>query len=221
MSFRPGLFRCRECLVPTLRGWIVIVLAGAALAVGLTLGVYPFLAVNDSKPGGVLVAEGWGGEDEMNEVIDEFKRHHYEGIFVTGGPIEKSSPFAEYNTLAEYGAVILTRLGCDPKVVHPVPTPKVVKDRTYSSAVALESWLKEHGIPATNVNVFSTGAHARRSRLLFQKAFGDGAQIGIVATEDRDYDPRRWWTTSMGFRAVTSEAIAYLYARFLFHPPAE
>ena len=138
MSFRPGLFRCRECLVPTLRGWIVIVLAGAALAVGLTLGVYPFLAVNDSKPGGVLVAEGWGGEDEMNEVIDEFKRHHYEGIFVTGGPIEKSSPFAEYNTLAEYGAVILTRLGCDPKVVHPVPTPKVVKDRTYSSAMALK-----------------------------------------------------------------------------------
>lgn len=221
MSFRPGLFQRRECLVPTVRGWLLILLAAAALAVGATLGVYPFLAVNDSKPGGVLVAEGWGSEDAMSEVIDEFKRNHYEGIYVTGGPIEKSSPLVEYNTLAEYGTVILTRLGCDPKVVHPVPTPRVVKDRTYSSAVALKQWLKEHGNPASKVNVFSTGAHSRRSRLLFEKAFGDDAQIGIVATEDRDYDPRRWWTTSMGFRCVTGEAIAYLYARFLFHPSAE
>lgn len=221
MSFRPGLFRRRACLVPTLRGWLVILLVAGALAVGLVFGIYPFLAVNDSKPGGVLVAEGWGSEDAMSDVMEEFKRNHYEGIFVTGGPIEKSSPLVEYRTFAEYGAAILIRLGCDPKVVHPVPTPKVVKDRTYSSAVALKRWLKAHGIPATKVNVFSTGAHSRRSRLLFQKAFDDDTPIGVVATEDRDYDPRRWWTTSMGFRSVTSEVIAYLYARFLFHPPVE
>ena len=221
MSLRPGLFRRRECLVPTLRGWVVMLCIGGALAVGLVLGVYPFLAVNDLKPGGVLVVEGWGSEDAMSEVIGEFKRNHYEGIFVTGGPIEESSPLVEYKSFAEYGAVILTRLGCDPKAVHPVPTPRVVKDRTYSSAVALKHSLKEHDIPATTVNVYSMGAHSRRTRLLFQKAFRDDAQIGIMASEDRDYDPRRWWTTSIGFRNVTGEAIAYLYARLLFHPPVE
>ena len=62
----------------------------------------------------------------------------------------------------------------------------------------------------------SSGAHSRRTRLLFQKAFGDGVTIGIVASPEREFDPRRWWTSSSGFRTVTSEIIAYLYARFIF-----
>jgi hypothetical protein len=204
-----------------MRGWLVLFLVAGALAVGLVRGVYPFLAVNDPKPGGVLVVEGWGSEESMQGVIEEFKRNRYDSIYSIGGPIEGSSPLVEYKTLAEYGAVVLTRLGCDPKVVHAIPTPRVVKDRTYSSAVALKQWLKDKGVPATTVNVYSTGTHSRRSRLLFQKAFGDEVQIGVVASEDREFDPKRWWASSIGFRNVTSEAIAYCYARFLFHPTAE
>ena len=218
MSLRPGLFHRRECVVPTLRGWLVILLGGIALFVGCTLGVYPFLAVNDPKPGGMLVVEGWGSTEAMGEVIDEWKRNHYEGFFVTGGPIEESSPLVSYKTYAEYGAMVLAHLGCDPNVVHAIPTPKVAKDRTYSEAVTLKHWLKEHGVTATKLNVYSMGAHSRRSRLLFEKAFGDSVQIGIVASQDREFDPRRWWTTSVGFRNVTGEIIAYLYARLLFHP---
>jgi hypothetical protein len=29
---------------------------------------------------------------------------------------------------------------------------------------------------------------------------------------DPEYDPQRWWTSSAGFRSVTGELIAYLYA---------
>ena len=221
MKLRPGLFQRRECVVPTARGWIALVLAGTGLALTFLFGVYPFLAVNDPRPGGVLVVEGWASDEAMRGVIDEFHRHPYDAIYATGSAIDESSPFAEYKTFGEYGAAVLIRLGCDPKVVRAVPSSKVVKDRTYSSAVALKRMLQASGTPVKSVNVYSMGVHSRRSRLLFQKAFGGETEIGIVAGEAGDFDPRRWWVSSAGFRNVTDEVIAYLYARFLFHPGAE
>ena len=221
MRLRPGLFRRRECVVPTLRGWLVILLICAGLAVGFVRNIYSFLAVNDPKPGGVLVVEGWASEEVMLKVIAEFRRGHYDSIFCTGGPIENSSPLVQYHTFAEYGAALLVKLGCDPQTVRVVPSPFAVRDRTYSSAIALKQRLKAEGRTLPTVNLFSMGAHSRRSRLLFQRAFGDDAEIGIVMSDNPDFDPRHWWTTSAGFRNVTDEMIAYLYARFIFRPAPE
>jgi hypothetical protein len=67
-------------------------------------------------------------------------------------------------------------------------------------------------------NLISVGPHARRSRLLFEKAFGREVRVGIIALESQDYDPQHWWRSSMGVRVVTDELIAYSYARLLFHP---
>ena len=221
MKFCLGLFRRRECLVPTLRGWLVILLVVAGLAVGFVLNIYSFLAVEDPQPGGVLVVEGWGSEDVMQKVVGEFRRGHYDAIYTTGGPIEDSSPLAPYRTFAEYGAMMLTKLGCDPKLIHVVPSPRAVRDRTYFSAVSLKRLLEQQGIVSPVVNLYSAGAHSRRSRLLFQKAFGDNARIGIAGADHPEFDPRHWWRTSLGFRTVTDEVIAYLYARFLFRASAE
>jgi len=33
-----------------------------------------------------------------------------------------------------------------------------------------------------------------------------------------DYDPKYWWRYSEGVKDVTSEAVIYLHARFLFYP---
>ena len=68
------------------------------------------------------------------------------------------------------------------------------------------------------VNLYSFGAHARRSRLLYQKALGRKIQVGVIAYPDYHYDPARWWAEGEGFRDVVGEGIAYLYARLLFHP---
>ena len=215
------LLRRRMCLVPTWRGWLLMLAAGSLLFFGMLRGLYPFLALRDLRPGGVLVAEGWGTEEMMRDVLEASRRDHYDALFVTGGPIDESSPFAEYKTFAELGAAILVRVGGDPKTIHAVPSPKVVQDRTYASAVALKNWMREHGVAAATVNVVSAGAHSRRSRLLFQKAFGDGVAVGVLPSPDRDFDPRRWWASSAGFRSVTGEAIAYLYARLLFRPSGD
>jgi len=109
--------------------------------------------------------------------------------------------------------------GCEAR--QAVPAPKVNQDRTYASAMALRRWLKDHGIAVSKVNVVSMGAHSRRTRFLFQEAFGDSARVGIIASYDSQIDTRYWWRTSQGFRGVTAEIIAYAYVRLLFRAPRE
>ena len=103
--------------------------------------------------------------------------------------------------------------------VQAIPTPYVRKDRTYASAESLQIWMREHGGIPKVINLITVGVHARRSRFLYQQVFGDNAHIGIIAVEDRNYDPTHWWQSSQGFRSVTDEMIAYSYARFFFYPP--
>lgn len=102
-----------------------------------------------------------------------------------------------------------------------VPAPLVRQDRTYVSAVALKNWLQEHGRTHRRMHVISQGPHARRTRLLFEKAMGDEVTIGITAVEDRNFDPKKWWAGSYGVRAMVDEVVAYGYARLLFRPKSQ
>ena len=70
----------------------------------------------------------------------------------------------------------------------------------------------------SSFDIVTQGPHARRSRLLYEKAFGGDVEVGVIATEDPKYDPAHWWRSSEGVREVMSEAIAYGYARLFFHP---
>jgi hypothetical protein len=223
MNSRPlfGLFHRRECVLPTRGGWLVLVLACAIFAVAALRSVYPFLAVHDSIPGGVLVAEGWLPDYALAETLAEFRRHPYSGIYVTGVPMESGAVLSEYKTYAELSAAVLVRLGADPQTVHAVPSTPVLKDRTYATAVTLRQRLRDEGSAAGQVNVVSLGPHARRTRLLYEKAFGPATRVGVIAINPSDFEAARWWRSSQGFRIVTGEVVAYLYARCCFHPAPE
>jgi len=207
--------------VPTWRGWVLLGVIFIGIAILLIRGAYPFLAVNDPKPGGVLVVEGWASDYALEAAVADFKQFSYEKVYVTGGPIEKGEPLSEYKTYAELGAATLVALGMSTNVVQPVPAPRVTQDRTYACAVALKKWIDEHGTQLTRLNLVTVGPHARRSRLLFQKSFGKEMPIGVIAIKGPDFDTAHWWRSSQGFRVVTDEAIAYLYARLLFRPSEE
>lgn len=213
-----GLLRCRAILLPTWRGWLVLLGVVAGLGFVLLRGTLPFLAVHDSKPGGPLVVEGWVPDHAIAETIAEFQREQYTMLLVSGGPIGKGAPFSEHRTFAEFGAAVAVKLGFDPAHLHAVPAPEVRQDRTYTSAVAVRDWLRQRGAMPARINVVSLGAHSRRTRLLYRHAFGDGTEIGIIALPERDFDPRRWWTSSQGVRIVVGELLAYGYARFVFRP---
>ena len=187
----------------------------------LLRGVYPFLAVAEKLPAKVLVLEGWNPDSVYQEAIAEFRRGGYEKLLVTGGPLDKGSPLSEYKTYAEMGEATLIGFGLKPAEVQAVSAPPTRRDRTFNSAVALATRLKAEGALPSEINLVSVGPHCRRSRMLFEKALGDGVKVGVIPTEPNDYDPARWWRSSAGFRTVTGEAIAYLYARFLFKPEEE
>jgi hypothetical protein len=213
-----GLLRRRSCLVPTLRGCVAFGLSFAVLLTVILRFLHPFLALNDPITDGLLVVEGWTPDYGLEVAVDEFERNHYQKIYVTGGPLEYGTHLTAYQTYAQLGAATLVRLGLDSNVVQAVPAPLVRQDRTYISAVSFKKWLIEHGIRPTRVHLMSDGPHARRSRLLYQKAMGDGVVVGVTSIPSKEYDQRHWWRYSAGVRNVIGEGLAYLYARFLFYP---
>jgi hypothetical protein len=144
----------------------------------------------------------------MTQVACEFKRNHYRKILL----VHASTDY--YKTDDERDELV--KNGVQSKSIEMVSFPLVRKDRTYHFALAARDWFMNNGITVTSLNVVTLGPHARRSRLMFEKAFGNSADVGIVALDDPQYDGGHWWHSSEGAREVLGEVIAYLYARFYF-----
>jgi len=216
-----GLVRRRQCLVPTWRGALALFTLFLILGFVFVRTIHPFLAPNEPVPNGVLVLEGWATDYELAAGVAQFRSNHFDRILVTGGPLEWGAPLSEYRTYAERGAAVLLKWGLTTNEVQAVPAPDVMQDRTYTAAVSLAKWLREHHLAPTGVQLVSVGPHARRSRLLYQMALGPGVHVGVIAVPDKDYDPERWWRYSAGVRGVIDESVAYIYAKFFFHPPPE
>lgn len=215
-----GVFERRERWSLTPTGWIALLLA-VALMFGLVVWrVHPFLAVTDRVDSQLLVVEGWIPNYALEESLSEFKAKPYGLIFTVGCDILTGVNVEAGDDQATYAAKRLVWLGMNPKLVQPVPSPTQYRNRSYASAVALREWVEQHRLSVTSFNLVTVGAHARRSRLLFQKAFGGNVHIGVIAVQDREYDPDRWWRSSEGVKEVISEGAGYLYARLFFHPHA-
>jgi uncharacterized SAM-binding protein YcdF (DUF218 family) len=214
-----GIFTRRERWGLSRRGWLAAGAVVAGILVFLLLGIYPFLAVTERVDARVLVVEGWVNKYAIRVAVDEFKTGAYDQVITTGGPVSGSESYTnDYNTAASVGAGRLRAAGLPPEVLQMVPSRLMARDRTYASAVALRDWMREHGLAGRKINVLTEAVHARRSRLLFQEAFGQDAQIGVIGVPNPDYDARRWWRYSEGVRDVIGEILAYFYARFLFWP---
>ena len=211
-----GLLHRRECLVPTWRGLLLLMTILVSLMLIFVLKIHSFLAVTEIVPADKLVVEGWVPTYVMKEAIIEFKRGHYHKLYVTGGPIEEDELLSEYKSWANYGASTLIKMGMGNTQVEAVSAPSVIKDRTYTSAIFLKNWLEQQSETKTNLNLISFDVHSRRSQLLFQKAFGNNVSVGIIAVQDRGYNPQRWWKFSAGIRSVVSEFMAYIYALVIF-----
>src|SRR5256885_1177761 len=185
-----GCLRRRERWGLTWRGFAALLLLLLGLGIVAVREVHPFLASSQPLRGGLLVVEGWLPDYGLKAAMDEFAAGHYERLYVTGGPIERGAPLSEYKTYAELAAATLVKIGFASNAVVAVPTPTVQQDRTFTSALALRTHLDTNGIAHPSLNVMSMGPHARRSRLLFHKAFGKGTRVGIMALEPLDYVTR-------------------------------
>ena len=215
-----GLCNCQPRWGLSLRGWLMAIGLAACLLVVFLFVVYPFLAVTDRQPPSeCLIVEGWVPVEILRGACVEFKEGGYRKLLVSGCIVFDEWAADTGVTYADWGASKLGKLGMPADLVQPIPCLVKKKDRTYSAALSVKLWMDAHGIKPRQINVVTEGSHARRSRLLFQEAFGPEVKVGIIAFADPQFDPAHWWRTSEGVREVLGESIAYLYARFLFRPP--
>jgi uncharacterized SAM-binding protein YcdF (DUF218 family) len=217
-----GIINRKERWGLSWKGWLMIGLLVVGLVTWSVDSVYRFLAVTDRVNTNALVVEGWVHEYAIRAAINEFNAGHYQRVFTTGGPIVGMGGYTnDYNTSASVGAGRLKTEGFSPDHIQMVPSRVSERDRTYNAGRALRNWFREHHTTVDGVNVVTEDVHARRTRLLFQKALGDGIKVGVIAAPNPDYDPKYWWRYSDGVREVIAESIAYTYARLFFWPPRE
>jgi hypothetical protein len=212
------LVKRTTCYTPSWQGWLLLIIFVTLSTVIIGRGLHPFLAITQPMRGEILIVEGWAPDQVLKQALDEFNTHNYQLLVTAGGPLTSGFFLSEYKNYAELCAVSLKRLGMDSTRLVMVIVPLVDQDRTYASALAVRDWLNASQRMPKSADVFTTGPHARRTRLLYQMAFGDRTNIGIIAATEYRYNPRKWWRTSNGVRTVLDETIAYLYARLLFWP---
>lgn len=216
-----GLVKRKETWVLTWRARaLVLALLVAALFV-FSLMIYPFLATTAPSYGDILVVEGRLPYTVFEQAAVFFGKHDYQLIVTTGGPREETLCFPEYPSYAEYAAAMLRRLGVKQNRIVAVPKASVRRDRTFASAVAVRDWLLQSGLPVKSLDVFSLGAHARRTQWLFQQAVGEKVEVGVIAATPAEYDADSWWRWSSGVHTVIDETVSYLYTRYLFDPRVE
>jgi DUF218 domain len=212
-----GIFTRKQRWGLSGRGWLLSASVMLLLGYFAIFNIHPFLAVTHRFNTPVLVVEGWVHRYAIRAGAEEFKNGAYEHIFTAGGPIE-GGYINDYQTSASVGAEALKKAGILEDVIQMVPSHVNGRDRTYSSAAALRDWLQEHNVAVHSVNVLTEDCHARRTQLLYQKAFGQSVTVGIIAVANPDYDPKHWWRYSDGVREVIGESVAYIYAQFFFYP---
>ena len=213
-----GLFTRKERWSLSGRGWLAAALLFLSFGALAFFQIHPFLAITKPVPSQFLVVEGWMPEYALHACVTEFESHSYEKLFTTGGPTLGRGPTNVFNTMAHAGTCRLQALGLPSKDIQTVPALSSDRDRTYSSALALRDWLRVNHSSVHAVNVMTLDVHARRTRLLYQKALGNRVKVGIISIPSQDYPANDWFHYSEGVKEVISEAGAYVYARFLFHP---
>jgi uncharacterized SAM-binding protein YcdF (DUF218 family) len=201
-------------------GRLIVAFLAFSTAVFLLFNAEPFLAETHRVNSNILVVEGWIHEYAIRAAVEEFKRGSYQRVFTTGGPVVGNGGYVnDYQTSASVGADMLVNRGVPQEFVQMAPSRVMDRDRTYASAVALREWFREHNTAVKSLNIVTENTHARRTRLLFEKALGKKVIVGIIAVPNPDYDARRWWRYSEGVKDVASEGLSYLYARLFFFSP--
>lgn len=136
-------------------------------------------------------------------------------VYDIGEVDNKDTTTFHYPTYAAICAYRLEKLGFDPHLIKQVPATQVKQHKTYSYALALANWVNHSELPIHSINIFSRGIHARRSRLLYQKAMGSNFQIGVISTPEKEYR-RTWWESTIRRIGMIREGIGVLYYQFFF-----
>jgi hypothetical protein len=186
---------CALCIVPFLGAAAWLCVFGES-----------FFSLTRRLPAQVLVVEGWIGEDGIRAAAAEFERGGYKYIVTTGGlPADRKS-LSDY---AEMAGQQLIQLGIPKDRIIVAPTGEIEHERTFKSAVAAWRAFQLRGIQPKEINVFTLGPHARRSRLVYAKVYAPVARVGVIAWAPTYYHTEPWWRSSGRTKCFLKEVIGY------------
>jgi hypothetical protein len=214
-ALRAALLVRRERWTLTWTGRLLVTMVVVTLTLVLGRGLFAFLAVNSPVGGQYLIVEGWMPSFTYREAAARFRQGGYRKVIAAG--------VLDWDEVGErrehFGGDKLVKFGVPERFVVTTSADDVQQDRTFHAAQAVKRWLEVQGLRPAAIDVVTVGAHARRSRLLYQRVLGHDVEVGVVALEDRRFDQDHWWRSSVGVRTVLGETIAYLYAKIIFSVP--
>ena len=205
------LLKRKELWVLSLYGWLFVLAVLLGLAICFFAFAYRFLSVNAPVEANVLVVEGWLPDYALEEAAQEFKKKGYEHLVTAGGPMDLGQLVSGYDTYARIAGATLLKLQVPKDKLIEAPAPMTYRNRTFQSAKAVRAKLDELGIAVRGLNVVSEGPHARRTRLVYRKVFGNGTRVGILTIGSQDYEAKHWWKSSEGVKTTLSEGLGWLF----------
>ncbi len=195
--------------------WLCRVLIASLSIAGLAylLLIEGFLCKTSPVAGELLVVESWFAEkDAMLDAANIIIEKPYRQVLCVA-MVDGQQP-----TPAERAARRLAGLGVNHASVHVLDVPRTPHDRTYACAVAVREWLARQAPDIRSLDVFTINVHARKSHVLFKKAFPPGSTIGIIPSQVRGYPFSFWWLSPRGIYVTVRNTLGYLYA-MAFTPP--
>ncbi len=180
--------------------------------------IHGFLAVSKPVKADILIVDGFLPGYAYDTIEKFIERDNYKYVITTGVEMDYVYTQADGFNTAELSYKILLSKEIKNCRIEKAPADKALKDRTFSAAIALRKWLLANGFDNQSLNLVTLGCHARRSLLLYRKAFEGEKKIGVISIQDQSYEPHKWYRFSQGVRTVLSETIGYTYNMIFFHP---
>lgn len=187
------------------------------MAIFIINNLASYLAQQRPLHKGILVVEGWVSKQTLLQAIHTYKANPYQQIITTGGLI-KGRRLIEYKSYADSAAAFLKKNGINQSDITSLPTPDSAQNRTFLSAVIVRDWLIKQKNKTQVIDVISEGVHARRTLTLYQMAFANKRDIGIMAGKSEEYLLESWWQTSTGIKTVISEVVGLTWVACCFDP---
>ena len=208
----------KPCRRLTFWGWLALLLLLVLLFRGWLGSVCSWLSQNRPVKAKTLVVEGWIEDYALRHAVDFYRKNKYRHMIITGLTITQWRDYVTFKNTAQGAVAVMRGYGFKDTVYQAVIPLSVTINRTYNTAVATRLLFERHPGFGKSFNVYSVGVHARRTHLMFERAFGNTYKIGIIADTDRTFDPEHWWRSSKGFRNVSNEFVAFNYVWAFFHP---
>ncbi|MFT5451852.1 MAG: hypothetical protein ACI9N9_001338 [Enterobacterales bacterium] len=213
------LIKRQEVPIPTMAGWLVLVILLTLVIIIFGRGIHSFLSpVQPLVRSQVLVVEGWLDSDQLDQAIIAYRKGNYEYLITSGGPINNWSDVSAFNSYADRAAYYLKTHGLDDILILSVPAPASAQNNTFLSAVMVREALSTEQ-KITVFDVYSGGVHSRRTHMVYRLAFGSDVDIGILSASPTNYDETQWWKESDGAKSVIGETINLLWTVCCFYPP--